>query len=132
MSRPVTRLRALEQERDKLAELLAQRFVAIGAAAEAQRDLATARGRIVELRQELDHLRAGLDHARREHERLEQLLRRTQDVARGYAAQLDAAERRRRAAGWWRRLFTAGGGSRVSPSPIQKSQPGTTACQALK
>ena len=106
MSRPVTRLRALEQERDKLAELLAQRFVAIGAAAEAQRDLATARGRIVELRQEVDHLRAVLDHARREHERLEQLLRRTQDVARG--------------------------GSRVSPSPIQKSQPGTTACQALK
>ena len=132
MSRPVTRLRALEQERDKLAELLAQQFVAIGAAAEAQRDLAAARGRIVELGHEVDHLRAGLDHARREHQRLEQLLRRTQDVARGYAAQLDAAERRRRAVGWWLRLFTASGGSRVSPSPIQKSQPGATACQALK
>ncbi len=127
MSRAVARLRAIEEERDKLAELLAQRFVAIGTAAEAQRDLAEARGRIVELRREADDLRARLDRARQEHRRLEQLLRRTQDVARGYAEQLDAAERRRRSSGWRPRFFAAVAGLHVPRAPIEKSQPGPTA-----
>ncbi len=127
VSRLMGRLQAVEQERDRLAELLEQRLAAIDTAAEAQRDLAAARGQIVDLSREIERLRHQLEHARREHRRLQGLLARTQTAARGYAEHLDAVERRRRVGGWWPRLVAALAGRRDAPDPIHESQPEATA-----
>ena len=121
------RLQAVEQERDRLAALLDQRLAAISSAAETQRDLAAARGEIVDLSREIERLRHQLEHARREHRRLQGLLARTQTAARGYAEHLDAIERRRRVGGWWARLVAAFAGRRDAPDPIHESQPEATA-----
>ena len=127
VSRQMGRLRAVEQERDRLAALLEERLAAVETAAEAQRDLAAARGQIVDLTSEIERLRQQLANARREHRRLQGLLARTQTAARGYAEHLDAAERRRRGSGWWPRLVGALAGRRDAPDPIHESQPEATA-----
>ena len=125
MSRQLGRLRAVEQERDRLAALLEQRLVSVDAAAQAQRDLAVARGQIVELSREIERLRQQLANGRRERKRLEGLLARTQTAARGYAEHLDAAERRR-AGGWWPRVVATLAGRRDAPDPVHESQPEAT------
>ena len=127
MSRQIGRLRAVEQERDRLAALLEERLAAVETAAEAQRDLAASRGEIVDLTREIERLRQQLANARREHRHLQGLLARTQTAARGYAEHLDAAERRRRIGGWWPRLVAALAGRRDAPDPIHESQPEATA-----
>ena len=127
MSRQLGRLRAVEQERDRLAALLEERLAAVETAAEAQRDLAAARGEIVDLSREVERLRQQLANARRERRRLEGLLARTQTAARGYAEHLDAAERRRRVGGWWPRLVAGLAGRREAPDSIHESQPEATA-----
>ena len=127
VSRLMGRLQAVEQERDRLAALLEQRLAAINSAAETQRDLAAARGQIVDLTREIERLRHQLEHARREHRRLQGLLARTQTAARGYAEHMDAIERRRRVGGWWARLVAAFAGRRDAPDPINESQPEATA-----
>ena len=127
VSRLMGRLQAVEQERDRLAALLERRLAAINSAADAQRDLAAARGEIVDLTREIERLRHQLEHARREHRRLQGLLARTQTAARGYAEHLDAIERRRRVGGWWARLVAAFAGRRDAPDPIHESQPEATA-----
>ena len=125
MSRQLGRLRAVEQERDRLAALLERRLVDIDTAAEAQRDLAAARGQIVDLSHEIERLRQQLANARRERRRLEGLLSRTQMAARGYAEHLDAVERRR-VGGWWPRVVGTLAGRRDAPDPIHESQPEAT------
>lgn len=125
MSRQLGRLRAVEQERDRLAVLLERRLAAVDTAAEAQRDLAAARGQIVDLSHENERLRQQLANARRERRRLEGLLARTQTAARGYAEHLDAAERRR-VGGWWPRVVATLAGRRDAPDPIHESQPEAT------
>ena len=127
VSRLMGRLQAVEQERGRLAALLERRLAAINSAAETQRDLAAARGQIVDLTREFERLRHQLENARREHRRLQGLLARTRTAARGYAEHLDAAERRRRGGGWWPRLVAALGGRRDAPDPIHESQPEVTA-----
>ena len=126
MSRLMGRLQAVEQERDRLAALLERRLAAINSAAETQRDLAAARGQIVDLTREIERLRHELENSRREQRRLQGLLARTQTAARGYAEHLDAAERRRRGSGWWPRLVGALAGRRDAPDPIHESQPEAT------
>ncbi|MCY3783058.1 MAG: hypothetical protein OXG79_04655 [Chloroflexi bacterium] len=125
MSRQLGRLRAVEQERDRLAVLLERRLAAVDTAAEAQRDLAAARGQIVDLSHETERLRQQLAKARHERRRLEGLLSRTQTAARGYAEHLDAAERRRIGSSWPRVLATLAG-RRDAPDPIHESQPEAT------
>ena len=102
-------------------------WLPIDTAADAQRDLAAARGQIVDLSREIERLRQQLANARREHRRLQGLLARTQAAARGYAEHLDAAERRRRGSGWWPRLVGALAGRRDAPDRIHESQPEATA-----
>ncbi|MCY4115238.1 MAG: hypothetical protein OXG33_15085 [Chloroflexi bacterium] len=125
MSRQLGRLRAVEQERDRLAALLERRLAAVDSAADAQRDLAAARGRIVDLGREIEKLRHQLENARGEKRRLEGLLARTQTAARGYAEHLDAAERRRIGSSWPRVLAMLAG-RRDAPDPIHESQPEVT------
>lgn len=125
MSRQLGRLRAVEQERDRLAALLERRLAAVDTAAEAQHDLAVARGQIVDLTRDIERLRQELANARRQRRRLEGLLARTQTAARGYAEHLDAAERRR-VGGWWSRLVATLAGRRDVPDPVHKSQPEAT------
>lgn len=127
MSRAAGRLRTLEQERDRLAALLDRRLADVDAAVKAQRDLATARGQVVDLGREVDRLRTKLADARRERRRLERLLQRTQAAARNYAENLDAAERHRRASGWWPRFRAVLAERRGPPAPIHESRPGATA-----
>ena len=81
MSRLMGRLQAVEQERDRLAALLEQRLAAINSAAETQRDLAAARGQIVDLSREIERLRHQLENARREQRRLQGLLARRRQRA---------------------------------------------------
>ena len=125
MSRQLGRLRAVEQERDRLAVLLERRLAAVDTAAQAQRDLAAARGQIVDLSHETERLRQQLANADRERRRLEGLLARTQTAARGYAEHLDAAERRR-VGGWWPRVVATFAGRRDAPDPIHESRPEAT------
>ena len=127
VSRLMGRLQAVEQERDRLAALLEERLAAVETAAEAQRDLAAARGEIVDLSREIERLRQQLANARREHRNLQGLLARTQTAARGYAEHLDAVERRRRVGGWWPRVVATLAGRRDAPDPIHESHPETTA-----
>ena len=108
-----------------MAVLLERRLAAVDTAAEAQRDLAAARGQIVDLSHETERLRQQLAKARHERRRLEGLLSRTQTAARGYAEHLDAAERRRIGSSWPRVLATLAG-RRDAPDPIHESQPEAT------
>ena len=123
VSRSTGRRRAVTQERDRLAALLEQRLADVDSAVEAQRDLAAARGQVVELGRQVDQLRSELADAQRERRRLNRLLQRTQAVARGYAEHLNEAERRRRACGWWSRLVTSRTGRHRPPTAFHESRP---------
>lgn len=127
MSRVAARLRALEQERDRLAVLLDRRLADVDTAVKAQRDLATARGQVVDLGREADRLRTELAESRCERRRLERLLQRTQVAARNYAEDLDAAERHRRASGWWPPFSSVLARRRGPPEPVHESRPRATA-----
>ncbi len=126
-TRSTGRRRTVTRERDRLAVLLEQRLPEIATAADAQRELAVARGQVVDLCREVDRLRTELENAHRKQTRLERLLQRTQAVARGYAQHLDAAERRRRTRGWWPRAAAALTGRRSSTETVRVSRPGAPA-----
>ena len=104
-----------------------ERLADADSAVEAQRNLAEARSHVLDLSQEVDRLRTGLEDANRDRRRLQHLLQRTQLVARTYAEGLDAVERRRRASGLWPRLAFFLAGRRGPSDPIGRSRPGTTA-----
>lgn len=125
-TRSTGRRRIVTQERDRLAVLLEQRLPEIAAAADAQRDLAAARGQVADLCREVDRLRTELAAAHRQQTRLQRLLQRTQAVARGYAQKLDAAERCRRTRGWWPRAAAQLTGRRESSGVVRESRPGAT------
>ena len=126
-TRSTGRRRIVTQERDRLAVLLEQRLPEIAAAADAQRDLAAARGQVADLCREVDRLRTELAAAHRQQTRLQRLLQRTQAVARGYAQKLDATERCRRTRGWWPRAAATLTGRRESSGVVRESRPGATA-----
>ena len=104
-----------------------ERLADADSSVEAQRNLAEARSQVLDLRQEVDRLRSGLEDAHRERRRLQHLLQSTQAVARTYAERLDAAERRRRASGLWPRLAASLFGKRGPPDSIREAHPGATA-----
>ena len=106
MSGARARLRAIETERDRLAELFDRQVSELAAVAQTNGELAEARQTILRLRDEADELHARLAQADADREELEHGLRRTQEVARAYAGQLDALERRHGAGAWWRRLMS--------------------------
>lgn len=124
VSRRTGRARASERDRDRLSAQLEKRLAAINAAFDAQGDLAAARAQVADLCREVERLRAELAAGRRERRRLERLLRRTQNVARGYAKHLDAAERRRKAVGWWQRANALLAGRRGPREAVGRSGPG--------
>ena len=126
-TRSIGRRRTGTRERDRLAVLLEQRLPEIATAADAQRDLAAARGQIVDLCREVDRLRTELESAHRQKSQLQRLLQRTQAVARSYARRLDAAERRRRRRGWWPRAAVSLIGWRGSTEVVPESRPGAPA-----
>ncbi len=125
--RSTGRRRTVTRERDRLAVLLEQRLPEIATAADAQRDLAAARGQIVDLCREVDRLRTQLEDAHRQKSHLQRLLQRTQTVARSYAQRLDAAERRRRTRGWWPRATVPLVGWRGTTEAVPESGRGAPA-----